>query len=56
MILSASEVDDTYRLTALLQKVLVFEPLGRMDVSDVLDDPWFAGSPGPAASPGSGSE
>ena len=56
MIQSLSEVDDTSRLTALLQKMLVFEPQGRTNVSDVLDDPWFVSSPGRAASSGSASE
>jgi hypothetical protein len=52
---SFSEVNDTPRLTALLQRILVLEPLQRPDVSDILNDPWFTGSSSPGTS-GSGSE
>jgi len=47
---SLSEVGDTPGLIALLQKILVLEPLRRPDLSDILDDSWFVGSSGPAAS------
>lgn len=53
---SFSEVDDASGLTALLQKILVLEPIRRPDVSDTLDDPWFVGSSSPVASSGSASD
>jgi len=56
MIRSISEVDDTSGLTTLLQNILVFDPLRRPDVSDLLDHPWFVGSSSPATPSGSASE
>lgn len=53
---SLSEVGDTPRMTALLERILVLEPTRRPDVSGILDDPWFEGSSGPTASSGSASE
>ena len=53
-----SKVDDTPGLITLLQQILVFDPLRRPGVSDVLDHPWFIGSSDPAtlSRPASGSD
>ena len=42
ILLSMSEVDDTPELIALLEQILVFDPLQRPEVSDVLHHTWFA--------------
>ena len=49
-------VPDTLGLIALLQQILVFDPLRRPDVSDFVHHPWFAGSSSPATSSRSPSE
>jgi len=56
-VLSVSNVDnDAPGLIALLQRILVYDPLQRMDVTDILKHPWFVGPPHPAAPSGPGSE
>ena len=51
---SETKVDDISGLIQLLQQILVFDPLRRPSVSDLLKHPWFVGSsdtvilPGPA--------
>ena len=45
---SISEVDDIPGLIALLQQILVLDPLQRPDVSGLLDHPWFVDSSSPA--------
>jgi len=47
-----SKVDDTPGLIQLLQEILVFDPLRRPSVSDILEHPWFVGSSDTAAIPG----
>ena len=41
-------VDDTPELIALLQRTIVYDPLQRLDVTDILEHPWFVGPPHPA--------
>jgi len=53
---SASEVDDAPGLAALLQQVLIVDPLRRPGVSDLLNHPWFVGPPNPATPSGPASE
>lgn len=53
---SHSEVDDKPGTIALLQKILILDPLQRPDVSSVLDDPWFVDSQNPASPSGSAPE
>lgn len=56
-VLSASSVDgDTPELITLLQRILVYDPLQRLDVTDILKHPWFVGPPHPAAPSGPSSE
>ena len=55
-VLSNSEVDDAPGLITLLQQILVFDPLRRPGVSDLLNHPWFVGSSDPATLSGSASE
>lgn len=52
-VLSNSEVDDAPGLVALLQWVLVLDPLRRPSMSDLLDHPWFVDPPNPAPPSGS---
>jgi len=49
---SDSKVDDTPGLIALLQQILVFDPLRRPSVSDLLKHPWFVGVSDMAILPG----
>ena len=51
-----SEVDDTAGLTTPLQQTLILDPRRRPDLSDLLNNPWFVGSPDPATPSGSASE
>ena len=44
MVESRSEIDDKPGTIALLQKILILDPLERPDVPSILDDPWFVGS------------
>lgn len=53
---SLSELEESLELTALLLQILVIDPLRRPDVPEILDHPWFMGSPSPAAPSGSASE
>jgi len=46
---SGSKIDDTPGLIALLQEILVFDPLRRPGVSDLLNHPWLVGSSDPVA-------
>ena len=43
---SVTGLNDTPGLTTLLQQILVFDPLQRPGMSDLLKHPWFAGSSG----------
>jgi len=52
MIQSGSKIDDTPGLIQLLQQILVFDPLRRPSVSDLLNDPWFVGASDVAILPG----
>jgi len=49
-------VDDAPELIALLQRTIVYDPLQRLDVTDILEHPWFVGPPhlAPLSEPGSG--
>ena len=49
---SRSKVDGTPGLIQLLQQILVFDPLRRPSVSDLLNHPWFVGSSDTAILPG----
>jgi len=49
---SGSEVGDTPGLIQPLQQILVFDPLRRPSVSDLLNHPWFGGSSDTAILPG----
>ena len=39
------DITNKQGLIALLQRILVIDPLRRSELSDVLDDPWFVGTP-----------
>ena len=56
MVRSRAEVGDTPGLTTMLQEILVFDPLQRPSVPDILDHPGLVGSSNPAIPPGSASE
>jgi len=53
---SSSEVGDTPGLFALLQRILVLEPLRRPELSEILEDSWFVSPSSPATPSGSASE
>ena len=53
---SMSNLGGIPELIALLQQVLVFDPLLRPDMSDLLNHPWFIGSSDLASSSGPASE